>query len=107
MFRIPYLPQLCEAQESWGIVLGQLQREMPKASFDTWVRDTQVVLCDDTRLVIGTFKGDAREWLESRLRSTVCRSLVGILNRSVEVEFIVIPESYELMTERGFNPRPA
>jgi hypothetical protein len=68
---------------------------MPKASFDAWVRDTKVVSCDDAKLVISTSKPDARDWLESRLRSTVCRSLVGSLNRSVEVEFIVIPESSE------------
>ena len=85
--------QLSEAQEAWESVLGQLQMEMPKASFDAWVRDTQVVSCDDASLVIGAHSSTARDWLESRLRSTVSRSLVGILNRSVEVEFIVIPES--------------
>ena len=26
---------------AWQSVLGQLQMEMPRASFDTWVRDTQ------------------------------------------------------------------
>ena len=84
--------QLSEAQKAWESVLGQLQREMPKASFDAWVRDTQVVSCDDASLVIGAHSSTARDWLESRLHSTVSRSLVGSLNRSVEVEFIVIPE---------------
>ena len=28
-------------EQAWQSVLGQLQMEMPRASFDTWVRDTQ------------------------------------------------------------------
>ena len=31
-----------DAEQAWQSALGQLQMEMPKASFDTWVRDTQV-----------------------------------------------------------------
>ena len=28
-------------EQAWQSVLGQLQMEMPRASFDTWVRDTK------------------------------------------------------------------
>ena len=31
------------SQQAWQAAIGQLQMDMPKASFDTWVRDTQVV----------------------------------------------------------------
>ena len=62
---------------------------MPRASFDTWVRDTEVVSCEDGRLVIGTGNSYARDWLESRLASTVNRLLVSVLNTSVSVHFIV------------------
>jgi len=34
------------AEHAWQSVLGQLQMEMPRASFDTWVRDTKPVSCD-------------------------------------------------------------
>jgi chromosomal replication initiator protein len=62
---------------------------MPKASYDTWVRDTQVLSYDDGLLTIGVDNAYARDWLESRLASTVNRLLVGVMNRSVEVKFIV------------------
>ena len=29
------------AEQAWQSVLAQLQMEMPRASFDTWVRDTR------------------------------------------------------------------
>jgi chromosomal replication initiator protein len=77
------------AEQAWQSVLGQLQMEMPKASFDTWVSDTRVVSYADGVLTIGVRNAYACDWLESRLASTVNRLLVGIMNRSVDVEFVV------------------
>ncbi len=76
-------------EAAWQSVLGQLQLEMPKASFDTWVRDTQVLSFEHDILTIATRNQYARDWLESRLTSTVQRSLIGILNQSVSVQFVV------------------
>jgi chromosomal replication initiator protein len=77
------------AEQAWQSVLGQLQMEMPKASFDTWVRDTRVVSYDENVLAIGVGNAYARDWLESRLASTVNRMLVGVMNRAVDVNFVV------------------
>ena len=35
------------AEQAWQAVLGQLQMEMPRASFDTWVRDTRFIGWED------------------------------------------------------------
>jgi hypothetical protein len=63
--------------------------EMPKASFDTWVRDTRLVSYEDGLFTIGVRNAYAREWLESRLTSTVAHLLMGMMNRDVEVAFVV------------------
>ena len=63
--------------------------EMPRASFDTWARDSRAVRFHGNVLFIGVHNGYAREWLESRLQSTAQRLLVGIMNKSVTVEFVV------------------
>ncbi|MGD0535988.1 MAG: DnaA N-terminal domain-containing protein, partial [Methanoregula sp.] len=78
-----------EPEQAWQSALGQLQLEMPKATFDTWVRDTRVVSYEDGRFVIGARNLYTRDWLEGRLSSTANRLLMGIMNRSVEVEFVV------------------
>lgn len=75
--------------QAWQSVLGQLQTEMPRASFETQVRDTQAVCYDRNVLTVGVANAYTREWLENRLTSTVQRLLVGILNRDVEVVFVV------------------
>lgn len=77
------------AERAWQSVLGQLEMEMPRASFDTWVRDSKAARYGRNTLSIGVRNAYARDWLESRLRSTVERLLVGILNASVTVEFVV------------------
>jgi len=77
------------SESAWQATLGQLQTEMPRASFDTWVRDTQICSYDNGLFTIGVRNAYARDWLESRLASTVTRLLMGIMNRTVDVAFIV------------------
>jgi chromosomal replication initiator protein len=77
------------AEQAWQSVLGQLQMEMPRASFDTWLRNTKPVSYQNGTLTIGVQNAYARDWLESRLASTVRRLLVGIMDASVAVNFIV------------------
>jgi len=79
-------------EQAWQAVLGQLQMEMPKASFDTWVRDTRPLSYENGILSVGVRNAYARDWLENRLASTVDRLLVGILNSNVSVEFAVMKE---------------
>ncbi len=95
------------ADQAWQSALGQLQMEMPKASFDTWVRDTTLVAYEDGLFTIGVRNAYAREWLESRLSSTVTRLLTGIMNRDADVRFVVAdrdsPESRDDAPEDAEN----
>jgi len=77
------------AEQAWQSVLAQLQMEMPRASYDTWVRDTRPVSYERGIITVGVSNAYARDWLESRLSSTVSRLLIGILNSNVSVEFVV------------------
>ncbi len=77
------------SEQLWQAALGQLQMEMPRAAFDTWVRDTELLTYEDGAFVIGVRNAYARDWLEDRLLSTVKRVLTGILGRTVEVRFVV------------------
>jgi hypothetical protein len=76
-------------ESAWQATLGQLQMEMPRASFDTWVRDTRFLGWDDGKFSVGVRNEYARDWLENRLMSTVDRLLAGMLNQTVSVHFLV------------------
>ena len=77
------------AEQAWQSVLAQLQMEMPRASYDTWVRDTRPTAYENGIITVGVRNAYARDWLESRLATTVSRLLIGILNSNVAVEFVV------------------
>ena len=78
-----------KAAQAWQAALGQLQLEMPKAAFDTWVRDTELITYEDGAFTIGVKNAYARDWLEDRLSSTISKLLSGIMNRTVSVRFTV------------------
>jgi hypothetical protein len=61
----------------WQAALDQLQDELPRASFETWVRDTQALSCRDGLLTIACRNAYARDWLESRLSARLARLLDG------------------------------
>jgi len=78
-----------KAEQAWHATLGQLQMEMQKAAYDTWVKDAEFISYEDGSFIIGVQNAYARDWLHSRLSSKVTRLLTGLMNRSVEVRFIV------------------
>jgi len=95
------------AEQAWQSVLGQLQMEMPRASFDTWVRDTRPVSYDKGVLTVGVRNAYARDWLESRLASNVSRLLIGILNANVTVNFVVVNADEPIPAATDPEPAPA
>jgi hypothetical protein len=91
-------PSICEPMSSngitpagaWSAALGQLKRDMPKAAYDKWVRDALLLSARDAVFVIAAPDAFARDWLESRLSTTVTRFLKGACNRPVSVRFVEI-----------------
>ncbi len=77
------------ADEIWQAALGELQLEMTRATFDTWVKPTSLMSYEDGRFAVAVPNAYAQEWLQNRLLSTVKRVLTGITGRSVEVKFVV------------------
>ncbi len=75
--------------EIWHATLGELQLQMTRATFDTWVRPTFAITFDNGTMVVGVHSPYAKEWLENRLHTTIQRTLTGILGQAVQVRYIV------------------
>src|SRR4030067_868177 len=80
---------IMKAEQAWQATLGHLQLEMSKAAYDTWVRNAELISYEDGTFIIGVQNAYARDWLDSRLASTIRRLLAGIMDRTVEVRFVV------------------
>ncbi len=90
-----------DAQKWWGVAIGQLQLEMPKAAFDTWVKDAKLASFQNdtfTFLVANVYTAD---WLESRVKSTLVRLLSGSMGRTVSMEFVVKDDYLERLNHDG------
>jgi chromosomal replication initiator protein len=95
-----------KAEQAWQAVLGQLQMDMPKAAFDTWVRNAEIVSYEDNVFIIGVPNAYAVDWLESRLTSKIARLLCGIMNKTVSLRFIVWHEESELPEVESARQEP-
>jgi chromosomal replication initiator protein len=80
-----------EAEHAWQATIGQLQLEMSKASFDTWVSSAQFLGYDEgTGLFrIGVKNAYARDWLDDRLSAKLSRLLTGMIGKPVTTEIKV------------------
>jgi chromosomal replication initiator protein len=94
------------AEQAWHSVLAQLQMDMPRASYDTWVRDTRPVGYENGILTVGVRNAYARDWLDTRLATTVNKMLIDTLNSKVSVQFIV-SQTDENASTTDVEPVPA
>lgn len=79
------------AARHWAGILLEVQLQMTKATFDTWVKPTFARSYDDAaaRLVIGVRNAYAKQWLDNRLYGIVERVAQHVIGKSVEIEFVL------------------
>ncbi len=68
---------------AWKAALGELEMQMTKATFTTWLQGTRALSCVDDEFVIGVRNDFAKDWLENRLRDLIVRTLSSVINRHV------------------------
>jgi chromosomal replication initiator protein len=77
------------AKEIWGKALGELQIQVSKANYDTWLRDSQGISCQNDVFVVGVHNAFVAEWLTKRLYPLVRKTLANITGRDIGVQFVV------------------
>jgi chromosomal replication initiator protein len=91
-----------DGNNAWLAALGQLQLELPKSSYETWVRHAELVSYKEDIFTIGVQNAYARDWLESRVSSTISKYLSGVMNKPQSVQFVIWhKENVELQMGRN------
>ena len=75
------------AREIWQKTLAELQSQVSKTNYETWLKETIGISYQNDRLVVGAPSPFAIEWLEKRLHSLITKTLIGIAGHEVEVSF--------------------
>jgi chromosomal replication initiator protein len=73
----------------WQAALGELQLQMTRETFTTWLEPTRVISYEDGTLIIGVENGYIKDWLSNRLLATIQRTVSSIVGRTIEVKFVV------------------
>lgn len=76
-------------ETAWKASLGELEMQMTRATFNTWLQGTKALACDDDEFVIGVRNDFAKDWLENRLYDLIVRTLSSVVGRRITVRFVV------------------
>ena len=83
------------ARQIWSAALGQLQLEIPRPNYETWLKPTSTVSLVDDTLTISTPSPFAAEMLEKRLSGTIHRTVSRVAGRKLKIQFRVQGSSVE------------
>jgi chromosomal replication initiator protein len=73
----------------WEAALGQLQLQVTRPNYETWLRDTVGLSLEDGVLTVGVPSDFAVEWLSTRLQGPIAKALAGIMGHPVQLAFVV------------------
>lgn len=87
-FRGPIL-DTNSASQVWTAALGQLEVEIPRPNFETWLRNTSAHSVENGVLVVSTPNAFTAEMLEKRLSASIERAVESAAQQPMEVRFTV------------------
>ena len=73
----------------WRVVLGELELQLPRPTFETWLKQTEGVSSNDSSFVVEVPTPFAVAWLERRMYQTIQRTVERVTQRPLEVQFQV------------------
>ncbi|MBE9111684.1 chromosomal replication initiator protein DnaA, partial [Nodosilinea sp. LEGE 07298] len=76
----------------WEEVLSQLQVELSRPTFETWIKPAQAQTLSDRALVISTPNPFARNWVQKHYAGTITQVVNNILGKAIELQVTVVPD---------------
>jgi chromosomal replication initiator protein len=75
--------------ELWQAALAELQRQVTRPTYDTWLKSSQGLELEGETLVVAVPTPYARDWLEQRLRPAVEQALAAAAGQRLGCRFVV------------------
>jgi len=89
------------AKEIWEAALGELQIQVNKSNYRTWLEKTIGLNYQDNQFVIGVPNTFAAEYLDQNLRSLIEKTLIGLTHHDTKVLFQVDTHHQDLAYSYG------
>jgi chromosomal replication initiator protein len=100
------MEEIRSPQLIWESALGELQIQVNKPNFDTWLKKTTGLSFEDGEFCIAVPSTFVAEYLEQNQRSLVEKVLAGILHKDVRVAFRVAQNQGTLAVRGSQNRTP-
>ena len=92
------------AREVWRAVLGDLQMQLPRPTFETWLKPTEGVAENGQVFVVEAPTTFAVEWLEKRMFHSLQRTLEKVSGEPLQLQLQVRSEGMSVAVERAQVP---
>ena len=87
-------PGAAAARTLWANTLDRLEQELPRATFETWLRPTEGHSVQGNDLQVLVASPHNAEWLEQRLYQTILRALRQGSDQKLDVRFALGPPDW-------------
>ncbi len=77
------------AQDAWRVTYNQLEVQLDRATFETWLKGAVFLDHADGVFTIGVKNDYMRQMLKTRLYRNIRRVLMDVMNTPVDIEFVV------------------
>jgi len=77
------------SKEVWRAVLGELQLQLPRPTFETWLKQTEGISCDGQSFVVEVPTAFTVAWLERRMYQSIQKTVEKVTKQSLEIHFQV------------------
>ena len=81
-------PEL-SAREIWRAVLGELQLQLPRPIFETWLKQTEGISYNDRYFVVAVRTPFAVAWLERRMYQAIQKTVGKVTHCPLDIQFQV------------------
>lgn len=93
------------AREVWRAVLGDLQMQLPRPTFETWLKPTEGVAENGDTFIVEAPTPFAVEWLERRMFHALQRTLEKVAGRPLQLRLQVKSEGISYAVETRYEER--
>lgn len=77
------------AKDAWLATMGQLQTQLNRATYDTWLRHADLFSCEDGRFVVSVPNAFTKDWIERNIFTSISTTLARLYRRPTELQIIV------------------
>ena len=95
------------ADEIWSASLGELQVQLAKANYGTWLRDTKGISLVGDVFTVGAPTSFAMQWLDKRLTAPIRKTVSTTMGRDIELRFVVLDSNAAPLLPGPAGPQPA